>query len=220
MKHSYWLLLALTACEPITPDSQQVSQQVRPRRADKQPTTKVKPTISFTSGDRTTYGPHDTLHVGRGIVLRLELGSKSDFAKVSRSRMPYSEARTMRQEGNGRVYRAGHTLVLNPFNHPALRFPDNTSQIRGDENEVEGISYTFSGSVPGRPYWMVDSLMYEYYHPFLINKYSGRATPLWNTPDISPNRQQILVATPGLDGESSPNGLQLFIISRQSVHYG
>ena len=160
MKHSYCLLLALIACEPTNPDSQQVSPQIEPRRADKQPTTKVKPIISFTSGDRTTYGPHDTLHVSQGIVLRLEPGSKSDFAKISRSQLSFSEAYIIRQKGNGRVYRTGHTLVVRPFNGPVLRFSDDTYQMRGNDNENTDIRCEFLGSVPGRPYWMVDSLLF------------------------------------------------------------
>ena len=218
MKYSYWLLLALTACEHTKLDSQQISHQVGPRRADEQPTTASRPAASFTSGDRTAYGPHDTLHVGQGIVLRLEPGSKSDFAKAARSQLSFSEARLIRQKGDGRVYRTGHTLVIRPFNGPALRFRDDTYQMRGDEDENRDTRCEFSGSIPGRPYWIVDSLLsqYEYYQHSLINKYSGRTTYLWNIPDISPDRQKVVVAAPGL-GSILHNGLQLFTISDQAI---
>lgn len=217
MKHSYWLLLLLIACEHAKPDSQKVSFQAKPHHTEKQLVAAIKPTVAFTSGDRATNGPCDTLHVGQGIVLRLEPGSKSDFAKISRSQPSFSEARVIRQKGNGRVYRVGHTLIVRPFNGPPLRFSDDTYQMRGDENEDIDTRCIFSGNVPDRPYWIVDSLQYERYQPFLINKYSGRATLLSWDPEISPNRQFLLIATPGLDIESSLNGLELLTISDHEV---
>lgn len=130
MKHSYWLLL-LIACEHAKPDSQKASFQAKSHYTEKQPMTAVRPTISFTSGDRLTNGLHDTLHVGQGLVLRLQPGSKSDFAKAPRNQMPYPEADLIRQKGDGRVSRVGHTLVVRPFNGPVLRFSDGTYQMRG-----------------------------------------------------------------------------------------
>jgi hypothetical protein len=150
-------------------------------------------------------------------VLRLEPGSKSDFAQAASSLLPYSEARTIRREGDGRVRRIGHTLIVRPFNGPLLRFADDTYQMRRDNNEEIDTHCQFSGSVPGRPYWQLDSLQWERYQPFLVNKYSGRATLLAWEPEISPNRQLLFVASPGLDIESDLNGLQLLAISDQEI---
>jgi hypothetical protein len=214
MKGFYWGLVALAACQQHTPENQQAG--IPPTAV--QPVIPAVPTIAYTSGDRDTNGPRDTLHVGSGIVLRLEPGSKSDFVKALHNQIPYSEADLIRQKGDGRVNRIGHTLVIRPFNGPALRLSDDTHQMRGDENENMDTHCEFSGSVPGRPYWIVDSLLfqYEYYQHSLINKYSGRATYLWNLPDISPDRQKIVVAAQGL-GSISHNGLQVFTISDRAI---
>ncbi|MDO7887545.1 hypothetical protein [Hymenobacter cheonanensis] len=218
MKKLIWLLPILASCGQNTAE-----QQPAVRRAATRPAVAARPvppatsSIILTSGDRTTSGPHDTLHVGLGGVLRLEPGSKSDFAQAAGSQLLYSEARTIRQEGDGRVRRIGHTLVVRPFNGPLLRFADDTYQLRKDDNEEIDTHCQFSGSVPGRPYWLIDSLQWERYQPFLVNKYSGRATLLKWDPEISPNRQLLVVASPGLDIESVLNGLELLAISNQAV---
>jgi hypothetical protein len=176
----------------------------------------VKPTPTYTSGDRVTNGPNDTLPMG-STVLRLVPGSKSDFAAVPRRQPLYAEARTIRQHGNGRVKRVGYTLIVRPFNGVALRFSDDTHQMRKDDNEETDTHCQFSGSLSGRPYWLIDSLQGESYQPFLVNKYSGRATLLsWN-PELSPDRRHLFVATPGLAIESTLNGLPLWAISDQEV---
>lgn len=217
MKPFCFLLLALAGCGQNATEHQAASASVASKVPVANPIPPVKPADTYTSGDREKSGPNDTLHTGNGLVLQLNPGSKNDFATEPRSQILYSEARTIRQEGNGRVYRKGHTLFVRTFNGPTLRFSDDTYQMRKDENEEMDTHCQFSGSVPGRPYWIVDSLQWERYQPFLINKYSGQTTSLsWN-PEISPNRAFLLVATPGLDIESTLNGLQLWAISNQTV---
>lgn len=217
MKKQYFLLLALAGCGQNTTERQATNVSVAPKVPAVQPTLPVKPTDTYASGDREISGPDDTLHVGNGLVLHLKPGSKSDFAAGPRNPAPYSEASTIRREGDGRVSRIGHTLVVRPFNSPTLRLSDDTYQMRKDENEEMDTHCQFSGSVPGRPYWIVDSLQWENFQPFLINKNSGRTTSLSYDPEISPNRQLLFVATPGLDIESSNNSLELLTISDQQV---
>lgn len=218
MKMLLWLLPLLISCGQNTAEQHPAGRQAASRpTVVARPAPPAKSSITFTSGDRITNGPHDTLHVGQGIALRLELGSKSDFAEASRSQLSYSEPRLIRQEGDGRVRRVGRTLVVRPFNDHLLRFADDTYQMRKDANEETDTHCQFSGSLPGRPYWQIDSLQWERYQPFLVNKYSGRATLLTWEPEISPNRQLLFVASPGLDTESALNGLELLAISNQEV---
>lgn len=217
MKQRYELLLLLLAgCGQNTAEYQTSKRQPTALLGARWPVYSVRSTARYTSGDRLVNGPNDTLHVG-DLVLRLVPGSKSDFAPVPPNRLPFSEARTIRQAGDGRVRRIGHTLVVRPFNGPVLRFSDNTYQMRKDNNEEADTHCQFLGSVPGRPYWLVDSLQWERYQPFLVNKYSGRATLLFWDPEISPNRQLLFVASPGLDIESNLNGLELLAISDRDV---
>lgn len=217
MRRRYWLLLLLASCgqpntEHQTTTSPTVPQAAPVALADSAYSTQQR----YTSGDGVVNGPNDTLHVGT-MVLRLVPGSKADFANALPIQLPYSEARTIQQAGDGRVRRIGHTLVVRPFNGPLLRFADDTHQMRRDDNEERDTHCQFSGSVPGRPYWRIDSLQWERYQPFLINKNSGRATLLTWDPEISPNRRFLFVATPGLDNESPLNGLELLAISDQEV---
>lgn len=217
MKKLSWLLLILAGCGQNAAEHHAASTQAASRPTVAQPALLPRSSIIFTSGDRITNGLYDTLHVGQGIVLRLEPGSKSDFAEASRRQLPYSELRAIRQEGDGRVRRIGHTLMVRPSNGPLLRFADDTYQMRKDDNEETDTHCHFSGSLPGRPYWQIDSLQWERFQPFLINKNSGRATILTGEPEISPNRQLLFIASPGLDIESDLNGLELLAISDQEV---
>lgn len=218
MKKLLWLLPILASCGQNTAEHYSAVHQAasRPTVAAR-PMPLAKPSTTLASGDRTTNGPHDTLRVSQDVVLRLEPGSKSDFAKALRSPLPYSEARTIRQEGDGRVRRIGHTLFVRPFHGPLLRFADDTYQMRKDNNEETDTHCQFSGSLPGLPYWQIDSLQWERYQPFLINKYSGRTTLLTWEPEISPNRQLLFVASPGLDSESDLNRLELLAASNQEI---
>jgi hypothetical protein len=210
------LPLLLISCGQNTGSQPPAIQQAATRPKVGQMTNSAESGIRFTSGDRAVSGPHDTLRVG-GIVLRLVPGSKSDFAAVPHRPPAFSEARTILRQGDGRVKRRGHTLVVRPFNGPELRFSDDTYQMRKDDREEADTHCQFLGSVPGRPYWLIDSLQWERYQPFLVNKYSGRATLLSQDPEISPDRKYLFVATPGLDIESSFNGLELLAISDQEV---
>lgn len=176
----------------------------------------IKSVSTYTSGDRVITGPNDTLHVANS-VFRLMPGRKSDFTTLPRSQPQFSEAHTILQYGDGRVKRAGHTLIVRPFAGPALRFSDDTYLIRKDDKEETDTHCQFLGSVPGRPFWLLDSLQWERSQPFLINKYSGRATLLSWEPCISPNSRQLFIATPGLDIESTQNGLELRSISDYEV---
>lgn len=210
------LALLLVSCEQNTADQHPTGHQTVPNSTVAQSTDATKATVRYTSGDQVVNGPNDTLHVGNA-VLRLVPGSKSDFATTPRSQLPFSEARTILQYGDGQVARIGHTLVVRPFNNFPLRFSDDTHQMRRDDNEETDTHCQFSGSLPGQPYWLIDSLQWERFQPFLVNKYSGHTTPLAWDPEISPNRQFLFVAAPGLDIESSLNGLQLLAISEREV---
>lgn len=210
------IVLLLASCGQNITEHYTTSRQTIPSPPATQPTDSATSTSYYTSGDRPVNGPNDTLHVSH-LVIRMMPGSKSDFADALRSQPSFSEARAIKQEGNGRVRRLGHTLLLRPYNGPALRFADDTYQMRKDANEEEDTQYQFLGSVSERPYWLVAKQQWENYQPFLINKNSGRATPLTCEPDISPDKRYLLVATPGLDGESPLNGLQLWAISDQVV---
>ena len=214
----YFFLALLTGCGQDATEHQATKAQLASEVLVSKSVPSTKTAGIYCSGDRETSGPADTLRVGNGLVLHLRPGSKSDFAPEPRSAEPYSEARIIRQAGNGRVSRSGHTLVVRPYNGNELRFSDDTYQIRKDENEETDTRCHFGGSLPGRPYWLVDSLQWERYQPFLINKNSGLATLLAYEPAISPNRQRLFVATPGLDRESSLNGLQLLAVSNQTVN--
>lgn len=214
MKKLWWLLL-LAGCEQPPPEYSAASRSAAARISPK-PAAPTKPATLYTSGDRETSGPLDTLHVGRGVVLRLVPGSKADFPTVPHL-LPFSEASLIRQQGNGRVRRAGPTLVVRPFDAPTLRFSDNTYQMRNDQNEEADSQCRFLGSIPGRPYWLADSALWERSQPFLINKQSGRITPLDWEPEISPNRQRLLTASPGLDSPASDNTIQLLAINDQQV---
>lgn len=216
MKELLWLLPLLAGCEQYTVEHQQASQPTI-RQPQVSPLGPPKPAVAYTSGDRTTTGPLDTLHVGRHLVLRLVPGSESDFPPPPRQTLAFSEARLIQQQGDGRVHRVGYTLIVRPFTGPVLRFADDTYQMRKDANEDTDTKCTFLGSMPGRPYWIADSLQYERYQPFLINKHSGRATLLSWDAEVSPNRNLLFVASPGLDIESSLNGLELLAISDHKV---
>lgn len=216
MKTLYGLLLLLVGCEQRIAEHRQAGCQMTLRPATVQIADSSKSAVQHTSGDRVVNGPNDTLHAGN-LVLRLMPGSKSDFANLPSGQLPFSEARIIRQKGNSRVRRLGHTLVVRPYRSPVLRFSDNTHQMRRDNDEETGTQCLFAGSLPGRPYWLIDSLQWERYQPFLVNKYSGRATLLSWDPEISPDRRLLFVAVPGLDIESSLNGLELLAISDQEV---
>lgn len=197
MKKLLWLLPILASCGQNTDEQPAVRQAAVQPTVVASPVLSAKPSIAFASGDRTTSGPHDTLHVGQGLVLRLEPGSKSDFTKAASSQLPYSEARIIRQEGDGRVRRIGHTLVVRPFNGPLLRFTDDTYQMQ----EETGKHCQFSGSLPGRPYWLVDSSWYEGGRLLLVSKKSGRVTRLLDNALISPDHKQLLTfRLAGLEG--------------------
>lgn len=122
-------------------------------------------------------GPLDTLQVGQDHVLRLVPGRKSDFNLVARQ-LPFSEVRLVRQQGDGRVRRVEHPLIVRPFSSSVLGFTDNTYQIQHDNNEETDSQCRFLGSVPGRPYWLADSILWEHSQPFLISKQSGCITLL------------------------------------------
>ena len=217
MKKRHGVLLVLVvSCGQKRAEHSPSERQPAPQVVAARPANAVHSAARYTSGDRLENGPNDTLHVG-SLVLQLLPGNKRDFAKVLIRQLPFSEARAIRQAGDGRVRRIGHTLLVRPFNGPVLRFSDNTHQMRRDDNEEMDSHCQFSGSVPGRPYWVVDSLQWERYQPFLVNKNSGRATLLSWEPEISPNRRFLFVGTPGLELESSLNGLELLAISDQEV---
>lgn len=217
MRKLTWLLPLLSGCGHDTAKQQAAGHLMLPDALA--PAASAKPTVAYTSGDRETTGPLDTLHVGRGLVLRLVSGSRQDFSPALHRYPSFSEARLIRQEGDRRVQRVGHTLLVRPFNGPALRFTDDTYRMRKDYNEELGSQCRFLGSIPGRPYWLADSMLWERSETFLINKQSGHIIPITinSEPDISPNRQLLLIASPGLDGPIEYNALELRRITNQTV---
>ncbi len=150
-------------------------------------------------------------------MLRLVPGSRNDFPSPPHQWPDFSKARLIRQQGDGRVQRIGHTLLVRPYTGPVLRFMNNTQQMRHDQDEQSDVECRFLGSISGRPYWLADSALYEHSQPFLINKHSGHLTPLSWEPDISPNRKLLIVASPGLDSPASDNAIELWSISNQKI---
>jgi hypothetical protein len=213
IKKQYFLLLALAGCGQNIAERQAAKVPVAPKAPAVQPTLPIKPVGTYASGDREISGPDDTLHVGNGLVLHLKPGSKSDFAAGPRNPASYSEARTIRQEGDGRISRVGHTLVVRPFHGRELRFTDR----KDSTDEMGNVECRFLGGILGRPYWLADSALWEHTQPFLINKQSGRLTPLPYDPDISPNRKLLFIASPGLDSPATDNAIQLWSISDQTA---
>ncbi|GGF05927.1 hypothetical protein GCM10011383_16340 [Hymenobacter cavernae] len=163
----------------------------------------------------------DTLAVHRNHVLALYPASQSAYdALPSPAWMrttqsdeeggeldldPQKEERSRLRNAGPTVRRVGHTLWLRPTAHAPLQLVDNPA-----EDYDRNIAYEFIASLPNIKQWLLSVHLYEGGYYVLIDQRTGRRTPIWGPPAISPNGRHFVCGNSDVLARYEPNGLQVW----------
>jgi len=162
----------------------------------------------------------DTLAVHRAQVLRLYSAPRSAYDALPSSPWmrvepiseegeldldPQKEERQRLRTAGPMVQRIGRTLVLRPTAHIPLRLTDNPV-----EDYDANIAYEYLASLPKIGQWLLSVHLYEGGYYVLIDQRTGRRTPIWGPPAISPNGRHFVCGNSDVLAHYEPNGLQVW----------
>ncbi|WP_324672982.1 hypothetical protein [Hymenobacter sp. GOD-10R] len=118
---------------------------------------------------------------------------------------PQKEERQRLRNAGPLVKRAGRTLWLRPTDHPPLRLVDNPA-----EDYDTNIAYEYIASLPKIGQWLLSVHLYEGGYYVLVDQRTGRRTPIWGPPAISPNGRHFVCGNSDVLAHYEPNGLQVW----------
>jgi hypothetical protein len=192
------VLLSVSACRPDQP-------------ATEQPTAAAQPAAPPVADTALAY-PSDTLHLPSGIV-RLRPTSAAAFDQLPAGSLPdvandsLAEVQPLAAT-QGRVQRAGLSLVLTPAQGPPVRLA-STPPAEFTLQNGQGVRYQYQGSLPAAHQWVVRAWYWESDGTVLVDQRTGRHVEVLGDPVASADGRFVLLTSPNLSGGDQANALSL-----------